>query len=41
MTNLLMYVFFGVLLIVLALALYDRLKCDAFARQGKSKKEKR
>jgi hypothetical protein len=28
-TNLLMYVFFGVFLIVLALALYDRLKCEA------------
>ena len=28
-TNLLMYVFFGVLLVVLSLALYDRLKSDA------------
>jgi hypothetical protein len=28
-TNLLMYVFFGVFLIVLSLALYDRLKCRA------------
>lgn len=28
-TNLLMYVFFGVFLVVLSLALYDRLKCEA------------
>jgi len=28
-TNLLMYVFFGVFLIILSLALYDRLKCGA------------
>ncbi len=30
-TNLLMYVFFGVFLVVLSLALYDRLKSDAVA----------